>query len=132
MASTSRPFRLTAALLTAALSMAGAACGGDDDEDATGTTRAETGDAGGQGEADTEVVIEESQFPDSVEVEAGETIRVVNHDGFTHTFTSGDGGFDEEIPGDGEAEVQAPAEPGDYETVCTLHPTMEMTVTVSA
>jgi hypothetical protein len=60
-----------------------------------------------------------------VTTSAGSTVTVVNEDDATHTVTSSDGAFDTgRIAGLGEAELTAPAEPGEYRFFCAIHPSM--------
>jgi len=101
-----RTFRLAAvALLAATLFAAG--CGG----------------AGDSGEpiATTEVTMVKSyRFdPETIEIEAGQTVTWTNEDNFTHTVEV-EGEEDHKV-GQGESVEITFDEPGTYEYVCTLH-----------
>jgi plastocyanin len=137
--------RLSVVFVVAALVTGVAACGDDDEVDATGTTGA-TGGAGsgsddgglyGGGESSGgsaeggEVTIADFAFPDTVEAEAGATVRFKNDDDADHTVTADDGDFDVEVPGGESAELTAPDEPGEYTFHCELHPNMTSTLVVA-
>jgi len=101
-----RTFLLAAvALLAATLFAAG--CGG----------------AGDSGEpiATTEVTMVKSyRFdPETIEIEAGQTVTWTNEDNFTHTVEV-EGEEDHRV-GQGESVEITFDEPGTYEYVCTLH-----------
>ncbi len=99
-----------------------------------GGGEAEGGAAEG-GEAEegggAELVITDITFPESLEVGAGETITVVNEDAAPHTVTAEDDSFDVDVEGEATVDFDAPDEAGDYEVVCDIHPSMEMTITVT-
>ena len=68
--------------------------------------------------------------PDTVELEAGETVTVKNDDGAAHTWTADDGGFDEQLPAGGEV-THTFDEAGTFSYHCEIHPSMTGTITVS-
>ena len=121
-----------------------AGCGGDDDddaaeddvEDATGSDAGsegedEGGDEGSAGGGGNAVTMANFAFnPDEISVAAGDSVAVNNEDGSAHTFTSEDGGFDLELAGGESGEVTIEAEPGTYDFLCTIHPSMTGTLTV--
>jgi plastocyanin len=74
--------------------------------------------------------VTESEFED-VSATAGGTVEVTNSSGIPHTFTADDGAFDEELPDGETVSVPAPAEPGEYDFHCEIHPSMTATLTVS-
>ncbi len=81
---------------------------------------------GGAGEASepvatTEVTMVKSyRFePETIEIEAGQTVTWTNEDNFTHTVEV-EGQEDHEV-GQGESVAITFDEPGTYEYVCTLH-----------
>lgn len=140
-------------LLLAVLALAAAACGGVDDG-ATAAAAAEPGpsavaasDATG---ADAVVEIRTYQFthPD-LEVEPGAQVRWVNRDRILHTVTSGERTYNDagvvtdtrlddlfDFSLDGRSEDRNSAtytfdEPGTYHVLCTIHPGIDATVTVS-
>lgn len=72
-----------------------------------------------------EVVIENMQFtPATVTVKRGERVVWVNKDLFPHTVTAPKG-FDSKPIAANAQWTYAPAKPGRYDYVCTLHPTMK-------
>jgi plastocyanin len=79
--------------------------------------------AGGSSEpvATTEVAMVKSyRFdPETIEIEAGDTVTWTNEDNFTHTVQV-DGQGDHEV-GQGESVSITFDEPGTYDYVCTLH-----------
>jgi plastocyanin len=121
---TTTPFwrRLPILLVAAVFVLGAAACGDDDDDD--------TSDGGGDSAA-AELTIQDTAFPDTLEVASGATVTVINEDAFEHTVTSEDGGFDVEVGASETTEFDAPTEPGDYDVVCEIHPSMSMTLTVT-
>ena len=61
----------------------------------------------------------------SLHVAPGETVLVANHDGVAHTVTADDGAFDSgNVPGGGAMRFVAPHRPGNYQFICTIHPSM--------
>ena len=66
-----------------------------------------------------------SYVPLSLTVNAGDRIVWVNRDPFPHTATSQAAGFDsKEIAGDGGSWTYTAERSGDFDYLCTLHPTM--------
>ncbi len=127
-------------LLALLASLAFAGCGGDDDETTTTpaspaeeSTPAESEETatGGDGETVT-IKMANIQFdPQSVTVQAGQTVTWVNEDDVQHDadFTSG-GDFESDLVGKG-GEIEWKAEgSGDVEYVCSVHPNMTGTITV--
>jgi plastocyanin len=117
--------KLLSGLLIMTLALGVAACGDDDDDDA-----ATTEDAGGEA---ADITISGSAFdPSTLESAAGDVSWTVsNEDGFAHTFTSDDLGFDESIDGGASATVNVALEAGTYEFHCKIHPSMTGEITVS-
>jgi plastocyanin len=120
------------------------ACGDDDDAASTdgGSTTSqdgggaygddagsETTEAGGGGAAGASLVVSSIAYED-VTAPAGGSLDIENTSGAPHTFTSDDGDFDTEVPADGTASVDVPAEPGSYGFHCEIHPSMAATLTV--
>lgn len=103
----------------------GGAAGGGDDEGG------DDGGDGGAAPAGDGVTISNFAFvPSELTVASGGAIPVSNEDGFAHTFTSEDAGFDLELGSGESGEVTVDADPGEYEFLCTIHPTMRGTLTV--
>ena len=99
------------------------ACGGDGGS--TTTAPAPSGPT---------LTIEGRSFGQAPEVAPGESFTVSNLDGVRHTVTSPDGLWDEvSVPGGSTATFTVPADlaPGTYSFVCTVHPDMGGTLTVS-
>lgn len=115
-------FRTIAAL--AALSLLGAACGGDDEPAAA---EAPAGDT-------ATVTIQTFDFqPDPLTVAAGTTITFENMDAIDHTVTAGTREsptpdvFDGQLPEQGATFELTLDEPGTYDYFCEIHPGPGMT-----
>ena len=77
------------------------------------------------------VTIDALQFqPAELTVAAGDTVVWVNKDPFPHTATSKAGGFDSGEIASGDSWKYSAAKKGDFEYLCTLHPTMKGTIRV--
>ena len=108
-----------ALLAAAALATLTVGCGDSDDEPAS------TDAAAGGGDTGAAITIEGFAFSGPVAVEPGATVEVTNLDGAVHTLTSPDGEFNtEQIPSGETTTFVAPSEPGTYDFVCLIHPTM--------
>lgn len=108
----------------AALTLLGAACGGDDEPDAAG---APAGDA-------ATVTVQTFDFqPDPLTVAAGTTITFENMDAIDHTVTAGTREaptpevFDGQLPDQGATFELTLDEPGTYDYFCEIHPGPGMT-----
>lgn len=111
-------------LAAAALALALAACGTEDDTDAA----SQPDDAADGGEAAVDIV-DNAFEPAQLEVAVGESVSWENVGDVAHTVT-----FDDEDSGDldsGESYSRTFEEAGEFEYVCTIHPTMEATITVT-
>lgn len=91
--------------------------------------------AGASGEV-TMVEILNTDFGPDITVPVGTTVMWMNGDGFAHTATEGTNGvaapdalFDLQLAA-GASDSYTFTEAGTYQVTCTLHPTMNMTVTV--
>jgi plastocyanin len=120
-----RPRRTTLATLLAIMAILLAACGG-----ASESTPAGDGDGDATGEM---VSLAGGQFsPSTLTVAAGTTVTFT--DTASHTVTEGTDGVAVDDPivdesGGSDIEVVFD-EPGTYNITCTIHPEMNMTVTV--
>ena len=114
-----------------ALSLLGAACGGDDtDADQGGSTTggdtaSETEDVGG-----ADLTIADFFFsPKDLTVSDGDTVTVFNNGETSHTFTTDDGAIDETLGAGEEVEVEVSGvESQDFH--CRFHSQMTGTLTV--
>ena len=129
--STVRSTVRTVAFVLAALIPA-AACGSDDDASTPGVESGDQASAAtyefvipvGAGEAlDAGEPLE--ILPAELEVQVGETIRIVNEDDRGHTV----GPF---FVGANETLTQRFSSPGEFVGVCTVHPSGEIVLTVNA
>lgn len=123
-----RTHRLPLLLLVAATATLGA-CGADDDA----PTAADPPPGEVERSEPTVVAIERSRYaPRSVTVAAGTEVTFRNLDPAVHTVTSPEDGapFDSGDLGEGEELVVRLDEPGTYEYLCEIHPTMRGTVVV--
>ena len=121
-----RPRRTTLATLLAIMTILLAACGG-----ATESTPAADGDGGGT--SSETVSLAGNQFsPSTLTIPAGTTVTFT--DTATHTVTEGTDGVavdDPIVDEQGGADVPVTFdEPGTYNITCTIHPEMNMTITV--
>ena len=127
-------------LACVALSLVVAGCGGDDEEDSGADTQTteqpadeggDDGGTGGGGGGGTEVSMKDIKFaPDSITVNAGDTVTWVNDDSVGHdvtgdNFKSGDAGAMQM----GDTYEHAFKKAGTFDYVCTVHPGMEGSVT---
>lgn len=89
-------------------------------------------DAGNGEDGEThEVTIENFAFdPADLEIEAGDTVRWTNQDSAAHTAT-GEGTFDSGTMQTGETFDFTFDEPGTFDYICTIHPEMTASVTVT-
>jgi plastocyanin len=101
--------------------------------DAAGGPTEEAGEATDDGAASSaELVIVDFGFqPDTLDVEAGAGIEVVNEDAATHTVTADDGSFDIRLEGGGNRVTFSVDDAGTYPFACALHPSMTGTIVVN-
>jgi plastocyanin len=77
------------------------------------------------------VTIEATQFqPNALTVRRGDTIIWVNKDPFPHTVTSKAGGFDSQQIQPGVSWKYRAVRKGEFDYICSLHPTMTGTIRV--
>ena len=98
-----------------------------------GETQTSEAPAGGGGGGEPDVKAEDFQFdPTEVSVASGDTIVVKNDAPSTpHTFTVTDTDIDESLDPDAEVDVKIDLDPGTYDFMCTIHPQMTGTLTVT-
>jgi plastocyanin len=94
-----------------------------------------SGSVGGGGGAaltpDTIVIKNFAYEPATRTVAPGATITVINQDSAPHTVTAGDKSFDSgTIAGGQRGTITAPAKPGSYSYICTIHQYMTGTLIV--
>ncbi|PYC70172.1 metal-binding protein [Streptomyces tateyamensis] len=79
------------------------------------------------------ITIKDFQFqPGALTVHPGESITVANQDATAHTVTADDKSFDTKTIAPGaSATFTAPAKPGTYPYICTIHQYMHGSLTVS-
>ena len=100
---------------------------------ASGSVSGEPSPSGGGG---TTVAIVNLAFGPNLTVAPGTAVTFTNNDTVLHTATNGTDGnpapsplFDLQLP-PGASESYTFADPGTYPVTCTVHPTMNMTITV--
>lgn len=77
------------------------------------------------------VIIDAMRFaPEVIEVRAGDTVVWRNRDPFPHTATAADGSFDSGEIGPQRAWKFRARSKGEFDYVCTLHPTMKARLVV--
>ncbi len=115
--------RLPLVLVSLAMTVSVAGCASS-----AKTAAAPTGGSSGSG--GSKITISGFRFgvPDSVA--PGSSVSVANADGAAHTVTAADKSFQVPVPGRGSATFTAPAKPGRYPFVCTIHPSMKATLVV--
>ena len=118
----------------AVLLLATACSNGDDEPTSTSPSPATSASSPSSATAGTKTItMENFAFsPANPEVRAGEKITVVNKDSAAHTVTATEGdAFDTgSIAGGKSGTFTTPAEPGEYDFVCTFHPNMTGTLIV--
>ncbi|MBI2665100.1 cupredoxin family copper-binding protein [Candidatus Woesearchaeota archaeon] len=84
-----------------------------------------------QSETDNfQVVVENYKFmPATLDVKVGDTVEWVNKDGMDHTVTFGDSPFDEQLPV-GATVSYTFQEAGEFDYLCSFHPSMQGKVIV--
>jgi len=83
--------------------------------------------------ADVTVKIQKFKFePANVTIVAGKTIQFINLDEEPHTATSTDGTFNSKALDTNQTWNYTPAKPGTFPYICSIHPFMKGTLTVTA
>ncbi|TGC09509.1 cupredoxin domain-containing protein [Methanolobus halotolerans] len=108
-------------LVAAAVLAAGCTDSGPTDDSADDQEQVQT----------NEVSMMSLQFqPQNIRVSAGDTVTWTNDDAVAHTATADNGEFDSGVLEPGQTYSHAFEEPGTYDYICTIHPSMVGTVTV--
>lgn len=118
------------------------ACGADDDasdahtsDDTAHVTTGESVEtsAAATAPADGEatITIADFAFAGVSEVSVGTTVVVTNTDDVQHTWTAVDGPFDSGALGPGDSFEFTFVEPGEFDYVCSFHPSMTGTIAVT-
>jgi plastocyanin len=105
-------------------------------ESASGEASPSAGQSAAASGSVTMVEILNSDFGPDLTIAAGTSVMWMNADAFAHTATQGSDGvkapdalFDLQLAAGG-SDSYTFAEPGTYQVTCTIHPNMNMTVTV--
>lgn len=109
----------------------GSSGGGATSAAGAGETQTSEAPAGGGGQPDLQAVDFEFD-PTELTVASGDTIVVQNDTPSTpHTFTVNDTDIDESLDPDATVDVKIDLDPGMYPFMCTIHPQMTGTLTVT-
>ena len=114
-------------------------CGSDDDADVAAVPSvvddplptAPESDEGAEEQVQVEIVIADFAFVGDQLVPVGGQVVVTNTDGASHTWTAVDGSFDSGTLGEGDSFEFTFDEPGVFEYVCSIHPSMTGSITVT-
>ena len=129
-----RPPRKAALALTMTLAIVLAACAGPSASPAASPT----GGGGGAGGVGTITISGSAFSPTSITVAFEDPINFKNNDGFDHQIVQGENGTEVADPafeaislGASDQTHDISFSPGTYKVTCTIHPSMNMTVTVT-
>ena len=123
--------RILVALCAAlALTLGVAACGGDDDSGGGGSTSTSSAASSGGG---VTIKMQNIAFdPKDVTVKVGQKVTWTNDDSVPHNVTATSGAsFKSSTFGQGGTYSFTPKKAGTIQYVCTIHPGMEATLTVT-
>jgi plastocyanin len=105
---------------------------------ATSPAASSTGGGGGAGGVGTITISGSAFSPTSITVASGDPINFKNNDGFDHEIVQGENGtavadpaFEAISLGASDQTHDIRFSPGAYKVTCTIHPSMNMTVTVT-
>ena len=126
-------------LLLACTALVAAGCGGDEEEDpapAGGGAATQEDTGSGSGEASGEgltIAMKDFKFdPKNATVKVGQTVTWTNEDSAPHNAVDEKGGaFKSELFNKGETYEFTAEKAGTIDYVCTIHPGMEGTLTVT-
>jgi len=117
--------RMRPLLLVAALTLALAACGGDDGGEGASSETCPSG-------AVTIRMVDIKFDPEDATAGVGQEVCWVNEDSIDHNAVAESGAtFESELYGKGETFTATVDKPGTVEYVCTIHPGMTGTIEVS-
>lgn len=102
------------------------ACAGDSE----GSTTTSSAPSNGEVTERAVITIDNFAFTGVTSVTVGTTVTATNEDGVTHTWTSDGGVWNSGGIASGESFEFTFEEEGEYPYFCTIHPTMEGTITV--
>jgi plastocyanin len=129
------PRSLSVTMVVAAMAVAAAGCGSSGGSGSTASTAASTGasTAAASGGGEVDIKMQNIQFdPKSVTVKVGQKVKWVNDDSVDHNVTSQSGAsFKSSNFGNGGSFTFTPEQAGTIEYVCTIHPGMTATLTVT-
>jgi plastocyanin len=125
------PRSLSATMAVAAMAVAAAGCGSSDNGSTASTPASTSATSGGGGEI--EVKMQNIAFdPKAVTVKVGQKVKWVNEDSVDHNVTAQSGAdFKSDNFGKGGSFEFTADKAGTIQYVCTLHPGMDATLTVT-
>lgn len=113
------------AVLTLMLPVALSGCGSGSSDSGGGGSKTITG-AG-----TVEVHMKNNAFdPKETTIDKGATVKWINDDSVQHTVTAGDKSFDSGMLNSAQTYERTFNEPGTFDYLCTIHPSMKGKVTV--
>ena len=118
--------------LGATLALVAAGCGGGDDNGGGSTATSAPASSSASG-GEVEIKMQNIQFaPKDTTVKVGQKVKWVNEDSVDHNVTANSGAdFKSDNFGKGKSFEFTPNKAGTIKYVCTLHPGMTATLTVS-
>ena len=132
--SAARPPRMATLAWTMTLAIVLAACAGPSASPAASPA----GGGGGAGGVGTITISGSAFSPTSITVASADPINFKNNDGFDHQIVQGENGTEVADPafeaislGASDQTHDIRFSPGTYKVTCTIHPSMNMTVTVT-
>lgn len=132
--------RRTALILLSAFALLPAACGGDDEEtpttaatpEVTATAEEDSGGGATSAEGTVEIVMKDFAFePADATVKVGQEVTWRNEDTAKHDAFSEESGLDTADIGQNGTTSYTPDKAGTIEYICSIHPSMKGTLTVT-
>lgn len=122
--------RLTLPVL-AGLALVAAGCGSSSSSSPS-TTADKGGGTGGMSGGAFHITMQQIQFqPSDATVKVGTKMMWQNEDSVQHNVVADNGAFKSDLFGKGGTYEWTAAKPGKYSYVCTVHPNMKGTITVT-